>query len=450
MIYDNYERELVCALMQSQATPDAIEVLGKIKPEMFNKGSFREMYKAILDLYNKGIDFDAFNVAGKAGFNDMDVIEMLKNSVGHARSVKLYAKKVRQGFYLRKAESDLTRVLEKIRNCNDESMMGEIFEDVESVVKTLVVETDNKKPVVAGELAENYIKVFEDRFNGGESDKRLKFGIEAIDERTGGINPTDLMIMAGCPGMGKTELLVKLANQVSDEEGGALAFSMEMSDSEWIERSIAMESGISITDIRNPRGMSQESMGRLTMGLGVVKDKKFHVLDQAGLSIDEICAQATEHKTRFPKTKLICLDYAGLVRFKDNQEERRALGEVAKRLKQLAKQLQTPVILLSQVVSKDIEKRPDKRPMASDLKGSSELQDAADWIVFPYRDVVYNEDSPSADIAEVIFAKARHGKQGTAYMGWKNGHFVETDQAMAHNVSKEAKQPKGKSYNKDF
>lgn len=450
MIYDNYEKELVCALMQSQATPDAIDVLGKITPEMFNKGSFREMYKAILDLYSKGIDFDVFNVAGKAGFNEMDIIEMIKNSVGHSRSVKVYAKKVRQGFYLRKAESELTRVLDKIRNCTDESVMGEIFEDVESAVKSLVVETDKKKPVVAGDLAESYIEVFENRFNGGESDKRLKFGIEAIDERTGGLNPTDLMVMAGCPGMGKTELLVTLNNCISDEKAGGLFFSLEMSDTELIERSLAIDSGLSITDLRNPRGMDDQAMARFSMAIGRVKEKKFHVLDQAGLTINEICSQAIEHKTRHPETRLICVDYAGLVRFEGNQDPVRALGDVGKQLKELAKKLETPVILLSQVVSKSIEQRQDKRPMASDLKGSSELQDAADWIVFPYRDVVYNEDSPSANVAEIIFAKARHGKQGTAYMGWNNGHFTEICQAMGYEATKESKQPKGKGYNKDF
>jgi replicative DNA helicase len=371
----------------------------------------------------------------------MSIVEMIKNSVGSKSRLKYFAKRVRQGYYLRMARNEFSGVISAIDNCADDSMIGDIAELVESAVKNLIVETDKKMPVIASQLAENYMDVLQNRYEGGEHDKRLKFGIEAIDEMTGGVNPSDLIVMAGCPGMGKTELMVTLSNAASSSDSGSLLFSLEMSESELIERSIAIEACISITDLRNPRGMGDEEWQKVTMGIGTVKGKKFHVLDSAGLTINEIFAQSIDHKTRHPETNLICVDYAGLVDTSNYQDQVRALGEVGKKLKELAKKIQTPVILLSQVVSKDVEKRADKRPMASDLKGSSELQDAADWIIFPYRDVVYHDDSPCAEVAEVIFAKARHGKQGTAYMSWKNGHFTPTDQAFADSLVKQAKSP---------
>lgn len=449
MNYFNYERELIVALMMGGATPNALEVLGKIEPEMIESGNVRLMYSAVANLHSKGIEFSPIEVSEKTNIMLSDIMELCKTSAGSAANVKSYAKRVRQGYYLRKAEFELTQVLNDIKNCNDESMIGQIAEKVESAVKNLMVETDDKKPVIAYQLAENYMEIMKGRFEGGENDRRLRFGIEAIDDKTGGVNPSDLIVLAGCPGMGKTELMVTLSNSASDEEAGALLFSLEMSQDELIERSIAIESGLPLGDLRNPRNMGDFEFAKVQQAIGVVMHKKFHVLDQGGLTINEIFAKAVDHKSRHPETNLICVDYAGLVNTSEYQDQVRALGEVGKKLKELAKKIQTPVILLAQVVSKNVEQRADKRPMASDLKGSSELQDAADWIIFPYRDVVYNEDSPCKNVAEVNFAKARHGTQGAVYMEWKNGHFVPTDEAYASEMVSQAKQ-KGRPVTKGF
>jgi len=434
MNYFNYERELIVAIMMGGATPNALEVLGKIEPEMIQSGNIRLMYSAAKDLHSKGIEFSPIEVSEKTNILLSDIMELCKTSAGSPANVKSYAKRVRQGFYLRKAESELTLVLQDIKSCNDESMIGDIAEKVEGAIKNLVVETDDKKPVIAYDLAENYMQILEDRFAGGEHDRRLKFGIESIDEKTGGVNPTDLIVLGGCPGMGKTELMATLSNAASDEAGGSLLFSLEMSQDELIERSIAIESGLPLGDLRNPRGMGDFEFAKVQQSIGIVMKKKFHVLDQGGLKINEIFAKAVDHKSRHPETNLICVDYAGLVNTSEYQDQVRALGEVGKKLKELAKKIQTPVILLAQVVSKNVEQRADKRPMASDLKGSSELQDAADWIIYPYRDVVYNKESPAKDVAEINFAKARHGTQGAIYMNWKNGHFTECDQEYAYSL----------------
>lgn len=440
MNYDNFEMECVSALMSSEETPDFIEVMDKIESKMFRNGSFRDIFIAVKDLNSKGLEHDFVTVSEKTGISLDGLTSMLTGAMKRGTRLKQYAKKVRQGYYLRTARDEFTRVIESIDNCTDEKMIGEIAQQVEAAVVNLVVETDKKKPVIASQLTENYMQVLESRLNGDNSDRRLKFGIEAIDEKTGGVNPSDLIVLAGCPGMGKTELMVTLSNSASCENSGSLMFSLEMSETELIERSIAIESGISLTQLRNPINMNDFEVAKITEAMCRVRDKKFHVLDQGGLSINEIFAQAVDHKARFPETNLICVDYAGLVDTSQYQDQVRALGEVGKKLKELAKKIQTPVVLLSQVVSKNVEQRGDKRPMASDLKGSSELQDAADWIIFPYRDVVYNEDSPCANLAEVNFAKARHGTQGAVYMEWKNGHFMPYCQAEADHLVKQSKQ----------
>ena len=227
-----------------------------------------------------------------------------------------------------------------------------------------------------------------------------------------------------------------MVNGCSNENEGALVFSMEMDEYQLIERAVAIEGGLPISAARNPRGMQQDDWSKFTAGMGKVKEKKFHVLDQAGLTVNEICAQAHEHKVRFPETNMICIDYVGLIPLQKADRHDIALGEVSRRLKQLAKDIKTPVLLLAQVTSKSVESRPDKRPMASDIKDSSRLQDDADWIIFPYRDEVYFPDTPAKGIAEINFAKARHGTQGAVYMGWVNGHFTNIGQEYAYNQVK--------------
>ena len=268
MNYDNYELELVSSLMQSEDTPDFIEVMDKIEPQMFQNGSFRQMFTAVKDMHSKGVEHDVLSVADKTGMDAMGLVEMVKKSIATPTRVKGFAKKVRQGYYLRTARDEFTRVIESIDNCTDERMIGDIAEQVEAAVVNLVVETDKKKPVIASQLAENYSVIIENRYNGGESDKRLKFGIDAIDDMTGGFNPSDLIVLAGCPGMGKTELMVTLSNSASCSNTGALMFSLEMSEDELIERSIAIESGMSITDLRNPRGLNDEGFARVSLGIG--------------------------------------------------------------------------------------------------------------------------------------------------------------------------------------
>lgn len=449
MIYSNYEIEFVSSLMLSQATPDVNEILGKIEPEMVSAGNCREIYKAVRNLNSKGLEFDFISISAKTGFDLSGLAEMIKSSTGNASRVKFFAKKVRQGYYLRKAEAEFSEIVSKIQNCSDDSMIGEIAESVEAAVKNLIVETDTKKPRVAADILEQYLDIIDQRYNGGEEQRRLRVGVTAIDDKTQGFNQTDLIIIAGCPGMGKTELMMKMVNGCSDETSGALVFSMEMDEYQLIERSVAIQGNLPISSARSPKGMLQDDWTKFTKGMGQVKEKKFFVLDQAGLSVNEICSQATAHKSRHPNTNLICIDYVGLIPLAKADRHDIALGEVSRKLKQLAKEIKTPVILLAQVTSKAVESRVNKRPMASDIKDSSRLQDDADWIIFPYRDEVYNEDSTAKGIAEIDFAKARHGTQGVVYMGWINGHFVEIDQADADRVSRrddDKSKPKGKGF----
>lgn len=434
MDYFNYERELLVSLMTGGATPDAIEVMGKIRDEMLT-GVFRQMYKSVLFLYSKGSLFGPLEVAEQCNMDYLDLITMCKNSAGSASNIKAYAKRVRQGYLLSKAESSLQEILTDIKECDHESKIGAIAERLEEAVKGMVIETDDKMPRSASDILEQYIEIVDQRCRGAEEQRRLKVGIASIDKITQGFNLIDLIIMAGAPGMGKTELMTSIINGSSSSSGGPLVFSMEMDEYQIIERSIAIESGLPISCARSPIGMQDHEWAKFSEAMGRVKEKKFYVLDQADLSVSDICSKAREHKTRHPETNLICIDYVGLIKLQKAERHDIALGEVSRRLKSLAKELKTPVLLLAQITTKNVEARTNKRPLPSDIKDSSRLQDDADWIIFPYRDEQYHEDSTMKGVAEIIFAKARHGSKGTAYMGWVNGHFTEIDEREAAQMA---------------
>lgn len=438
MNYFNYERELVSALIKGGMTPDAMDVLAKIEPSMFTNTFLGQCFLKIKQFTAQGDLIDIIGIGEAVDPEDgfFNLAEVCKQSTGAESNVKAYAKRVRQGFYLRKAQETLIESLNMIETCNEERKIGEVAAKIEDALKGLVVETDHKKPRVLEAVIEEYLTIMEDRVTGSESQRRIKTGIESLDIHTGGFNLSDLIVIGGTPGMGKTELMTRIVNGSTNEHDGALIFSMEMDEYQLAERALAESSGQAIQTIRSPQGMTDSDFAMFSHGLGKIKTNKVWLFDEAGLNVQEICSIAKRHKAEHPETKLIAIDYLGLIPTGKAERHDIAVGDISRRLKQLAKELHTPVLLLCQLTSKDIEKRPknSRRPNASDIKDSSRVQDDADWIIFPYRDEVYSDNSPAKGYAEIIIAKARHGQRGTVYQKWNNGHFQEVNQAMAHNI----------------
>ncbi|KFX57373.1 hypothetical protein KU40_07540, partial [Clostridium botulinum] len=149
---------------------------------------------------------------------------------------------------------------------------------------------------------------------------------------------------------------------------------------------------------------------------------------------------STRHKKRHPELSLIMVDYLGLIEKPRAERNDLAIAHISATLKGLAKNIRTPVISLSQL-SRDVEKRPNKRPTNADLRDSGSVEQDADSIIMLYRDAVYNENSPAAAYAEIIVTKNRFGKLGTVYQLFKNGHFLDTDQAQASSICQQSIRP---------
>lgn len=439
-----YELETIHAVFNGGLTPNACDVISALDPDMFSSDFNAKVWSGIKKLYSAGDLIEPLavydNLEGTDSNEAISVwIEQHKSITGSPANIKGYAKRVRQAHFLRDSQRLLTEALEAVNSCHNEQQIGQVAQAVENALKGLRIETDTKKPRSFDDIARDYIEVLQERMDGSESQRMIKTGIDALDAMTGGFNQTDLIVLGGTPGMGKTELLMRIIRGVAGNDLGSLMFSMEMSEFQVVERAISGEANFSVSKLRNPNELETDEFTRIGHGMTNLQGKSIYIQDQAGLTVEDICQQATRHKADHPELALIGVDYIGLISTKGmNQNLTIALGQISGRLKQLAKDLNVPVILLTQLVSKEIEKRPIKNriPNASDVKDSSRIQDDADWIIFPHRQKVYDEKAP--DIAEIVLGKARHGVQGAkCYQGFINGHFVDMCQLEGFNRMKE-------------
>lgn len=317
------------------------------------------------------------------------------------------------------------------------SAMDELLSRLSAVRKP----KDQIRAVHISELLDGYAEHLQKRMDNGEESDTLKTGIEELDLITGGMNPEDLVIVAARPGMGKTEFALKVSEGVarrklpgSDQKRGVLIFSMEMSSLQVVERSVAGAGQLSVSTLRNPAKMDDEGWARVTDGIGRLTDIDIWIVDASKLNIEQIRAVANRHKEEHPALSLILVDYLGLIEKPKAERNDLAIAHISAGLKDMAKGLRTTVMSLSQL-SREVEKRPNKRPTNADLRDSGSIEQDADCIIMLYREAVYEENSPAAPFAEIIVTKNRFGSLGTVYQRFRNGHFEPCDQNEARGLS---------------
>ena len=424
--YD-FEHQLVGSMMVKGDHIDCREIAGKLPAEAFENFHLKSMYQAIVTLLNKAEPVDMFTVKDAVPAATKDFVVEVACKCSSAANIRGWAKRVRQCWMLRRGEAELKRAAELLAGAGTHDLNDRIAE-VSGILSKLQFETNDKLPRRIGDLLDDYMVVLENRMKGEESGLYLKTGIQPMDDAYGGLDRTDLIVIAGRPGMGKTELAINIANSVGRQKGKGLLISMEMSDMQVVERHVADRAGLSVGTLRNPLNMIQEQYTRLTTATGTLLDEDNHVID-GSFTVDECIAHA-ERMNMDGGLSFLAIDYLGLIEKPSNIPEHQAIADITRKLKQFCLRNKVPVILLAQL-NRGPEGRQEKRPGLGDLAKSGAIEQDADVIIFPYRDEVYDENSNMKGIAEIIIGKYRSGQPQTFYMGWKNGHFVNIDQQEA-------------------
>ena len=424
--YD-FEHQLVGSMMVKGDHIDCREIAGKLPAEAFENFHLKSMYQAIVTLLNKAEPVDMFTVKDAVPSATKDFVVEVACKCSSAANIRGWAKRVRQCWMLRRGEAELKRAAELLAGAGTHDLNDRIAE-VSGILSKLQFETNDKLPRRIGDLLDDYMVVLENRMKGEESGLYLKTGIQPMDDAYGGLDRTDLIVIAGRPGMGKTELAINIANSVGRQKGKGLLISMEMSDMQVVERHVADRAGLSVGTLRNPLNMIQEQYTRLTAATGTLLDEDNHVID-GSFTVDECIAHA-ERMNMDGGLSFLAIDYLGLIEKPSNIPEHQAIADITRKLKQFCLRNKVPVILLAQL-NRGPEGRQEKRPGLGDLAKSGAIEQDADVIIFPYRDEVYDENSNMKGIAEIIIGKYRSGQTQTFYMGWKNGHFVNIDQQEA-------------------
>lgn len=258
----------------------------------------------------------------------------------------------------------------------------------------------------------------------------LPSGLREYDRMTSGLVSTDLIVLAGRPAMGKTSMALSLLFDALKKGSNGFFVSLEMPKKQIVDRLISMYSGIPLQNVRQAN-LSQRQQSAYEDSLNFIKNVNLQCSDKGGLTFSEIRRKAITLHNKKPLDFLI-IDYLQLINLRDTDGNNKSekLGEVTAGLKTLAKDLNIPIILLSQL-SRECEQRADKRPMPSDLRESGAIEQDADIILFVYRDVVYNEDTKEPNKAELIIAKQRNGATGTVYMDFKANQTMFTNYLVA-------------------
>jgi replicative DNA helicase len=256
-------------------------------------------------------------------------------------------------------------------------------------------------------------------------------GFNDLDEKTSGLQPSDLIIVAGRPSMGKTTIAMNMAENVALKSGMPVAvFSMEMPGEALAMRMMSSLGRIDQHKVRTGK-LDDEDWPRLTSAINMLAETKLFIDDTPALTPTEVRSRARRLTREHGQLGLIVLDYLQLMQSPSSGENRvQQISDISRGLKALAKELNVPVIALSQL-NRNLEQRPNKRPVMSDLRESGAIEQDADLIIFVYRDEVYNEDSPDKGIAEIIIGKQRNGPLGTVRLTFM-GQFTRFENFTGH------------------
>ncbi|MDA8092495.1 MAG: replicative DNA helicase [Betaproteobacteria bacterium] len=389
----------------------------------FYRHDHRLIYRHVSKLVSETVPADVITVAeslersgelSKVG--GLAYLASLAQNTPGAANIRRYAEIVRERAILRRLAEVGTEIADLAYNPTGKSA-SDLLDHAEARVFEIAEEGARSKQGFVGianlltQVVERIDELY--RRDNPSGITGIPTGFTDLDEKTSGLQTGDLVIVAGRPSMGKTAFSLNIAENVAIETGMPVAvFSMEMGGTQLAMRMLGSVGRLDQHKVRTGR-LEDEDWEKLTYAVGKLTDAPIHIDESPGLTVLEVRARARRLHRQYGKLGLIVIDYLQLMSASSQGENRATeISEISRALKALAKELDCPVIALSQL-NRSLEQRPNKRPVMSDLRESGAIEQDADVILFIYRDEVYNPDSPDKGTAEIIIGKQRNGPIAT-------------------------------------
>ncbi|MEY8427914.1 replicative DNA helicase [Lachnospiraceae bacterium 46-15] len=406
-------------LMDREAIMAASEIIDSAD---FYQHQYGILFETILELYNEGTPVDLITLQDRLREKDvppeissLEFAKDLLSSVYTSTNVRQYAQIVYEKSMLRK----LIKESEETANiCYlGKERVDDIMEDTEKRIFSLLQKRNTGDFVPIKDVVLNALDKIELASKNRGSVTGIPTGFIDLDYKTSGMQPSDLILIAARPSMGKTAFVLNIAQHMAfKNDVTAAIFSLEMSKEQLVNRLFSLESKVDSQSIRTGN-LSDDDWAKLIESAGIIGKSNLIIDDTPGISVSELRSKCRKYKLEH-NLGIIIIDYLQLMTGSKRSDSRQQeISDISRSLKEVARELSVPVIALSQL-SRAVEQRPDHRPMLSDLRESGAIEQDADVVMFIYRDDYYNKDSEKKNIAEIIIAKQRNGPIGTVELVW--------------------------------
>lgn len=411
-------------LTDKEAVNAAVESL---KEDAFYRDDNRIIYQAIVNLYSKSEPIDIITL--KDELESMDKFEQvggyeylasLPDKVPTTANVQKYIKIVEEKSILRNLIKTANEIIELGYSQTED--VEDIMDGAEKKIFD-IMQSRNQKGYspIKDVLVESFTKL-EELYNRKQHITGVPTGFYDLDYKTAGLHGSELILVAARPAMGKTAFALNIAANAALRGNAPVAiFSLEMSKDQLVNRILCSEAMVDSNKVRTGK-LDEDDWVKIAGAIGPLSESEIYIDDTPGISVMEIRTKCRKLKIE-KHIGLVVIDYLQLVQGSNKRvgSREQEISEISRSLKILAKEIEVPVIALSQL-SRAVEQRPDHRPMLSDLRESGAIEQDADIVMFLYRDDYYNKESEKKDIAEVIIAKQRGGSTGTVELIWKGNY----------------------------